>query len=330
MVGVTDARIRRWTQAAVVANLTVQIVIVVTGGAVRLTGSGLGCSTWPQCEPGQFVPVFHEATPLHTYIEYGNRMIGVLLGFIGIALAVLATLAVRRLGRSRALRALAYTVCGGIILQGLIGGLSVRMSLNPAVVGSHFLISAALLVISTLLAIRWFAPDGAGRWLGSLMLRRVSLAVAVLGALVVALGVVVTGAGPHSGDETVGYRFAVDPYLIARLHAMAVWGFVAAVGALIVLARREHPPVPDLRRWSVILLIVTLAQGAIGYVQFFTGLPELLVGTHLAGAAVLIVVATRTLMSQRTWDPHAVAGHDVVAPAATGQGVVGPAAAAQG
>ncbi|MFV0253897.1 MAG: COX15/CtaA family protein [Beutenbergiaceae bacterium] len=295
----TGTQLWRRAQAAVIANLALQIIIVVTGGAVRLTGSGLGCSTWPACEPGQFIPVIHPETAGHTYIEYGNRLIGVLLGLVGIALAVLMRLAVRELGRSAALRNFGYAICGGIVLQGLIGGVSVWLSLHPGIVGSHFLISGALLVASTWLTVRWFSADGPARWTGNVLLRWLAVAVAVLGVLVVVLGVVVTGAGPHSGDENVGYRFAVDPYIVARMHAAAVWAFTAAVLLLIAVAHRMKSGLGPLRRWSVILLLVTLAQGVIGYVQFFSGLPVLLVGMHLFGAAVLIVVATRTLLTLR-------------------------------
>lgn len=299
---VTSTRLQRWTQAAVIANLTLQIIIVVTGGAVRLTGSGLGCSTWPACEPGQFIPVIHEETEFHTYIEYGNRLIGVLLGLVGIAVAVLMFLAVRRLHRAAVLFPLALSIGVGIVLQGLIGGVSVWLSLHPAIVGSHFLISGVLLALSTWLAVRWFAPDGAGSWLGSTRLRWAGLILAALAVLVVVLGVIVTGAGPHSGDDNVGYRFAVDPYIVARLHAMAVWAFSLALVTMMAFAQLERPRVPGLGRWLAVLLATTLAQGIIGYVQYFTGLPILLVGLHLFGAAVLIVVCTRTLLCLRQWN----------------------------
>lgn len=293
----TDDQIWRWTPVVVLANLVGQIVIVVTGGAVRLTGSGLGCSTWPQCEPGSFTPVFHDEMEFYVLVEYGNRMVGVLLGMIGIALALLMRLAVSRLGRAPRLRTMAYTVIGVVVLQGLIGGISVWMQLHPAIVGSHFLISGCLLVLSTVLAVRWFEADSPVQPLGSPMLRRLAWTTAGLAALVVVLGVVVTGAGPHSGDDEVGYRFAVDPYLMARAHAAAVWVFCAALIATIVVVLRSRPPLPQVRRWTLRLLAVTLAQGLIGYVQFFTGLPELLVGAHMLGAALLIVATARTVLT---------------------------------
>lgn len=302
---VSDHLLRRLTGAAVIANLVGQILIVVTGGAVRLTGSGLGCSTWPQCEPGSFTPVIHDETEYHVLVEYGNRMVGLLLGAVGIALVVLMTLAVRRLSRSTDLRVLAYGILAVVVLQGVIGGVSVRLDLHPAIVGSHFLLSGALLVASTLLAVRWFEPDGVRRPLGTPLVRRLAAAVALLAVVVVVLGVIVTGAGPHSGDEEVGYRFAVDPYIVAKVHAASVWLFVAAVVALLVVALLARPPLPQLRRWSLVLLGVTLLQGLIGYVQFFTGLPEILVGAHMLGAALLIVATTRMALTTRERAPEA-------------------------
>jgi len=289
----------RWTGVAVLANLIGQVLIIGTGGAVRLTGSGLGCSTWPQCEPGSFTPVVHDEMELHVFVEYGNRLVGVLLGLVGIALAILMTLAVRRLGRSSRLRTMSYAVIAVVVLQGLIGGISVWMDLHPAIVGSHFLISGALLVLSTVLAVSWFEPDSPTRLVGSSWLRRLAWTTAVLAGVVVVLGVVVTGAGPHSGDDEIGYRFAVDPYLVARVHAVAVWVFLVALAATIVVAVRARPALPDVRRWTLILLAVTLLQGVIGYVQFFTGLPEILVGAHMLGAALLIVTTTRTVLTLR-------------------------------
>lgn len=314
----SDALLRRLTGIAVVANLVGQVLIVVTGGAVRLTGSGLGCSTWPECEPGSFTPVIHAETEYHVFVEYGNRMVGVLLGLVGIALAVLMTLATRRLGRSQDLRVLAYAVIGVVVLQGLIGGISVRMSLHPAIVGSHFLLSGLLLVLSTVLAVRWREGDGAASPVGGRTLRVLAWAVAALAVVVVVLGVVVTGAGPHSGDDEVGYRFAVDPYEMAKAHAIAVWAFLAALVALVVTVLRSPTPLTRVRRWSLVLLGVTLAQGLIGYVQFFTGLPELLVGAHMLGAALLIVATTRMVLTLRTRENAGATTPASVAAAAAG------------
>lgn len=297
----SDVLLSRLAKIALIANLVGQTAIIVTGGAVRLTGSGLGCSTWPECEPGQFLPAVHEEMSIHTVVEYGNRMLGVLLGLISIAVMVLMWMAVDRFRRPRHLRVLGAAVFAGVVLQGLIGGVSVWLDLHPAVVGSHFLISGTLLVISTTLLVRWFESDGRGHAVGSNALRIVGWSLAAVAAVVVVLGVITTGAGPHSGDAEVGYRFAVDPALMSRFHAWSVWVFVAVLIALIVLARRTPagPGVADLRRWTMILLGITLAQGVIGYVQYFNGLPELLVGAHMLGAGLLIIATTRTVLALR-------------------------------
>lgn len=296
----SDGPLRRLGGVAVVANLVGQVLIIVTGGSVRLTGSGLGCSTWPQCEPGSMTPVFSGATSLHPYVEFGNRLVGVALGLVALAMAVLVWVAVARAGRSVVLRRLAVGVLGGVLLQAVIGGISVRADLHPAIVGSHFLISAALVAVSTGLVVRWFEPDGPARPTASPVVRRLGTGLAVLTTVVVVLGVVVTGAGPHSGDADVGYRFAVDPVAVSRLHALAVWGFLAVLVTTTVAVHRARPAVPAQQVWTRVTVVVTLAQGAIGYVQYFTGLPELLVGLHMLGSALLVASVTRLLTTMRT------------------------------
>ncbi len=311
------ARLRpRWTVPAVVANLVAQGVIVVTGGAVRLTGSGLGCSTWPQCEPGQFAPVFHEAMSIHAVVEFGNRT---LTGVLVVVAALVALLAGLDRTRSRSYRAWAWAPVVGVAVQAVIGGITVLVHLHPAVVGSHFLISMVLVAASAWLLVRTREGDGAPVQLVDRTTRTLATVLVAVGAVVLVLGVVVTGAGPHSGDEEVGYRFAVDPYATARVHALSVWVFVAVLAVVLVRVARacragtvptyataDGPPQPargtaplptrgavspaDLgraRRAGVVLLVVTVAQGGIGYVQLFTGLPIALVNLHMLGAAVL-------------------------------------------
>ncbi|MFI2751812.1 heme A synthase [Cellulomonas sp. P22] len=285
----------RWTRPALVANLVAQIGIVVTGGAVRLTGSGLGCSTWPQCEPGAFTPAIHEATTLHPYIEFGNRTLTGVLGIIALLVAVLVW---GDRGRSRSYRLLGLAPLVGVAIQAVIGGITVLLDLAPAVVALHMLVSLGLVAASTVLLVRHRTGDGAPRpvvapWLGA-----TGWALAALTVVVVALGVVVTGAGPHGGDDEVAYRFAVDPALAARVHALAVWAFVAVLVALLVGLFRAPSPATT-RRAALVLLGVTLAQGLIGYVQYFTGLPEVLVGLHMLGAGLLAAATTRAVMSLR-------------------------------
>lgn len=284
---------RRLTRPVLIANLIAQIAIVVTGGAVRLTGSGLGCSTWPQCEPGHFTPKFHEATTIHPYIEFGNRTLTGVLGIIAVLVAV-AVWSDR--DRARSYRWLGFAPLVGVALQAVIGGVTVLVDLHPAWVSSHFLVSMLLIVASAILLDRSAEGDGAPTPVVGVWARRLAPVFAVLLAVVLILGAITTGAGPHSGDEEVGYRFAIDPLLMARLHAAAVWVFVAVLVALLVLNRRAPQPVPRLG-WVMVGLVVL--QGIIGYVQVATDLPILLVLAHMAAAGLLTAGSTRYLMSFR-------------------------------
>jgi cytochrome c oxidase assembly protein subunit 15 len=279
-----------------VANLVGQILIIVTGGAVRLTGSGLGCSTWPECEPGQFTPQLHSATSIHPFIEFGNRTVSGLLVAVAAVVAVLVVLDRRR---PWSYRRLGLVPVLGVVLQAVIGGITVLVDLHPAIVGSHLLISMALVAFSAWLVVRTREGDAAPV---RLIDRTTTVAVRVLTALtvaVLALGVVVTGAGPHSGDDEVGYRFDVDPWLMAKLHAASVWAFVAVLVVVLVLLRRRGV---SGRPWTagLVLLAVTLGQGLIGYVQLFTGLPIGLVNLHMLGAALLAAAVTFFVGSLRT------------------------------
>ncbi|HLS12983.1 MAG TPA: COX15/CtaA family protein [Beutenbergiaceae bacterium] len=332
------------------ANLLAQIGIITTGGAVRLTGSGLGCSTWPNCEPGQFTPEFRAATSLHPFIEFGNRTLAGVVLACALGLFLLLWAAHRRRltpGRSTTLIGLAAAIVLIVIGQAVLGGMTVWFELHPALVGSHFGISGILVTLSTYLLLRWREGDGEPRLpdiTNRNALRPLAWALGVLAAAVVVIGVIVTGAGPHSGDADVGYRFDVDPLTMARVHAGLAWAFSAAVVTLLVVLLRARPlpggqlgaaqPVlaapsgtggaetavaaptahsaPSAtraghelrraRRRAVVLAGVTLAQGAIGYVQYFTGLPELIVGFHLFGAAVLIAAVTAAIMALRVRD----------------------------
>ena len=305
----------RWTNRAVVANLVAQIGIVVTGGAVRLTGSGLGCSTWPQCEPGRFTPELHAAMGIHPFIEFGNRTLTFVLVVLAAAVALLVGL---DRSRSRRDRVWGWVPIVGVVVQAVVGGITVLVDLHPAVVGSHFMISMVLVAASAWVLVRTREPDGPVVPVVGPRTRLLSGALALVGVVVLALGVVVTGAGPHSGDEEVGYRFAVDPYLVARVHAASVWlftGLVVLTVAVVARARRLAVPPPSgsdaavlgspgqevaqapavgtptplgrALRSALLLTAVTLGQGLVGYVQFFTGLPIALVNLHMLGAAVL-------------------------------------------
>jgi cytochrome c oxidase assembly protein subunit 15 len=287
----------RWARRILWANLVAQIGIVVTGGAVRLTGSGLGCSTWPQCEPGQFAPRFHEATSWHPYIEFGNRT---LTGVLGVLALLTAWTVFRRRDRTRSFRLLGLVPLVGTLVQAVVGGLTVLLDLHPGWVGTHFVLSMVLIAASRALLVRHAEGDAPPRPLVDARTRLVSRLLVPVGAVVVVLGVVTTGAGPHSGDADTPYRFALDPAAVSRVHALSVWVFLAGVVALVVLTRSVT--VGRVRATARRLLVVTLAQGLIGYVQYFTGLPELLVGLHMLGAGLLVAVQTNQVLSLRQRD----------------------------
>ena len=284
-----------WERRILWANLVAQIAIVLTGGAVRLTGSGLGCSTWPQCEPGQFTPALQDATSWHPYIEFGNRTLTGVLALVALATAWAVW---PRRDRSRSFRLLGLVPLVGVALQALVGGMTVLFELHPGLVAGHFLISMTLVAASTALLIRHGETDGDPTAVVGPLARRLTAALVPLAVVVLVLGVVTTGSGPHSGDADVGYRFALDPALVARVHAGSVWLYVAGVVALVVAVHRGAASTAA-RNAALLLLAVTALQGLIGYVQYFAGLPELLVAAHMLGASLLVVAQVNQVLSTR-------------------------------
>lgn len=272
-----------------VANVVGEVLIVVTGGVVRLTGSGLGCPTWPECVPGSFTPVPHQEEGFHKYIEFGNRT----LTFLVAVLAVAALWAVwTRWPRRRPLHWLAGGVILGVPAQAVVGGISVLTDLNPFVVGLHFLVSMAMVAAATLVARG--AADGDGgmrRPLVPPLVTRLAWVTAVVGLVVVVLGILVTGSGPHSGDAEHPVRTGFDPRSVAWLHADTVMLFCGLVIAMLVATSLTADARRPRRAWRTVL-VVTLLQGVIGYVQYFTGLPEVLVALHMLGASLLVVAVT--------------------------------------
>jgi heme a synthase len=271
------------------ANVVANGVIVVTGGAVRLTGSGLGCPTWPECTAGSITPTAELAG--HGIIEFSNRMLTYVLTVVAIATVV----AVFRSGRHD-LRRLAVLSFLGIPAQALLGGITVLTGLNPWTVAAHFLLSSALVALAAVLWLRSREPG-----VGQLVVRRpfahLATGLAVTVAAVLVVGTVVTGSGPHSGDPGAG-RTGFDPQLVSQLHADLVFLLVGLTVALLVaLAATDSPG--RVRRAVRDLLVVELLQGVIGYVQYFTHLPALLVVLHMAGAVLITVYTARLLWSVR-------------------------------
>jgi heme a synthase len=277
-------------------NVVANGLIVVTGGLVRLTGSGLGCPTWPRCTDESFV-----ATPElagHGAIEFGNR----LLTFVLTAAAIATVVVVWRSTR-RDLRPLAVLTFLGIPAQALLGGVTVLTGLNPWTVAAHFLVSAILVALATTLWLRSREPG-----VGEPLLRRpfvlLVAGIAAATAVVLALGTVVTGSGPHSGDldeeagvTTVG-RMGFDPELVSQLHADVVFLLLGLTVALLVALYATDSP-GRVRRAARDLLIVQLAQGVVGYVQYFTDLPIALVLLHMLGAVLITAYTARLVWSVR-------------------------------
>ena len=265
-------------------------LIVVTGGLVRLTGSGLGCPTWPRCTDDSFV-----ATPelaAHGAIEFGNR----LLTFVLTAAAIATVVVVWRSTR-RDLRTLAVVSFLGIPAQALLGGITVLTELNPWTVAAHFLVSMGLVAVATTLWLRSREP-GVGQPLLRRPLELLVLGIAAVTAAVLVLGTVVTGAGPHSGDENAADRMDFDPETVSQLHADVVILLVGLTVALLVALYAVDSPA-RLRLAARDLLIVQLAQGLVGFVQYFTDLPILLVLLHMLGAVLIAAYTARLVWAVR-------------------------------
>lgn len=270
--------LRFWSVASLVAN----IGIVVTGGVVRLTSSGMGCPTWPRCTEDSYVS--HPELGIHGAIEFGNR----LLTFVLIAVALLTFVAALRYrdehGSRRDLRWLAAGMALGIPAQAIIGGISVWTHLNPYVVAFHFLVSMVLIALSVWLIRKvWLVPrQPAARPARSLTrITFVAMWVAVW------LGTVVTGSGPHAGDQ-YAMRTGLDPALVSHVHAAAVYVTIGATLGCVWLLRS---------RAAVLLLVVELVQATLGLTQYHLGLPIVLVALHLLGAALAVAAATNLMLS---------------------------------
>jgi heme a synthase len=271
------------------ANLVANGAIVLTGGAVRLTGSGLGCPTWPRCTDESFV-----ATPElagHGAIEFGNR----LLTFVLAAVAVATVVAVFRSSR-RDLRRLSVLSFLGIPAQALLGGVTVLTGLNPWTVAAHFLVSSALVAVTTVLWLRSREP-GVGRPVVRRPFALLVAGIAAATAAVLVLGTVVTGSGPHSGDPDAG-RTGFDPQLVSQLHADSVFLLLGLTIALLVALHATDSP-GRIRRAARDLLVVQVAQGVVGYVQYFTDLPVVLVLLHMLGAVLVTAYTARLVWSVR-------------------------------
>jgi cytochrome c oxidase assembly protein subunit 15 len=274
--------------------LFLQAALILTGGAVRLTGSGLGCPTWPECTPGSYTPVPHQAEgQLHAWIEFGNRLLT--FGLVAVSLLVLAHVLITK---RRDLRLLAVGQLLGILGQGVLGGITVLTDLHPLPVACHLLLSIILVAGAvSLYDRREFSVEklSVNDRLNSILSRSHIL----LAFLVIILGTLVTGSGPHAGDEKAR-RFDFDIRSVSILHADAVIALFGLTLALFVAFRANQL----VKRKILVFTAIALAQGLIGYIQYFTGIPEILVAAHLLGAALVWIAAWRIRLTITTGEIH--------------------------
>jgi len=270
------------------ALLIIQAGIVVTGGAVRLTGSGLGCPTWPECTAGSIKPVVNQAEgQLHAWIEFGNR----LLAWVMLALAIAALLyIINKLSNRedfKRLKLLAILQILGFFGQVVLGGITVLTKLNPITVSAHFILTLPLIAGAVTLRHRILDRPII---LVKDITRKLIQIITTLAFMVLLLGVVVTGTGPHAGDVDVK-RYPFDERTVSWLHADVVIALISLTVALyfIVKSSENEEVRAVLIKPLVLLIIIEFAQGAIGYVQYFTGLPEIIVGAHLIGSVLVLI-----------------------------------------
>nr|WP_312034602.1 COX15/CtaA family protein [Actinoplanes sp. TBRC 11911] len=322
-----------WLRPLALASLIANIGLVVTGAAVRLTGSGLGCPTWPECTTDSYTTTSEMG--VHGVIEFTNRMLTFVLGILAVACVVAAIfdrprraaeigrrLAATLSSPGRAVAALfrraTYRRAGTAIvsptrrastirlsvavllcipLQAVIGGITVLTDLNPWVVGLHFLASMVVIAFAYALWKRTAEPEGEPVLLVPVPVRHLARLTVLASAAVIAVGVVVTGSGPHAGDASAK-RNGLDPQSIAQAHADVVMVLLGLTVALCFTLRAVNAPAVTFRA-AVTLLAVELAQALIGFVQYFTHLPVLLVGAHLLGASLVWTATLSMLWSTR-------------------------------
>lgn len=290
---------KRWTptprtlQRAAMSAVVMSVFIIVTGGAVRLTGSGLGCDTWPKCTESSLI-----ATPeqgIHGYIEFGNRLLTYVLS-AAVGWAIIAARATKP--RRRSLTRLAWGMFWLVMSNAVIGGITVWTGLNPWTVAGHFLAANSLLALSVVVWQRTREGDGAPRPRVPGPVRKLSWAILLTTVLLIVLGTSVTGSGKHAGDKSEVPRMPWDWTDAAHVHAIAAWAVCALAIAMWLVLRMVDAPA-DTRARSRDLLVVLVAQGAVGYVQFFTQVPEALVALHMLLSSLMWIAVLRLVLSLR-------------------------------
>jgi len=285
VVRISPGRYRTITAIA----LGLLVAIVVTGAAVRLTGSGLGCDDWPNCNDERLVDV----SSTHAAIEQVNRL------FTGaVAVAVIAAVlgSLWRTPRRRDLTMLSLGLVAGVVAQVVLGGITVLVDLHPLAVQGHMLLSQILVAVAVVLLHRAGQPDGPRVPVTSPETRRLAWALTFLTGVAIVAGTVVTGAGPHAGDEEV-QRFDVDIAGAARVHGATVLAAIVLAVLLAMVLTRHRQDRGVMQGVVSSWIFIALLQAAIGYVQYFNDVPELLVGLHVAGATALWAMTVWLLLS---------------------------------
>ena len=271
------------------AMLIAQAGIILSGGIVRLTGSGLGCSDWPKCTPDSLVAT--REMGIHSYIEFGNRLLAVALAILGVCIALL-------LWKHRKKRPDLFWLNIGLLaivpVQAVVGGITVWTKLNPWVVAGHFVPSAVAVGVAAYFVRRTYDTGIRLNAKAASPLPALGWIILGLAAIIVVFGVLTTGAGPHSGS-TMSTRNNLDNIWVTRLHAAPVWLLVIATISALVVARKKAQTA--MVAPLTVLLCVEIAQGVIGYVQYFLGVPELLVALHMVGLSATIAASVAVLDS---------------------------------
>lgn len=314
----------RWTpdprtvRRAALAALVMSVLIVVTGGAVRLTGSGLGCPTWPKCTDDSLTATSEMG--LHGAIEFGNRMLTyVLCAAVGWAIIAARSTKPHR----RDLTRLGWAQFWIVMSNAVLGGIVVLVGLNPYTVAAHFVATSALIAVATVMWQRTREGDAPSRPLVGKAVQQLVWVLIVASVLLILVGTVVTGAGPHAGDSSEVERMPVDWEAVSKLHAVLAWIVVTLTFALWFVLKAVDAPKGPLHRTRDLFLVL-LAQGAIGYVQYFTDLPELLVGLHMFGSAVTWIAVLRVLLALRERPEVAVPDLPLQSYDATSASIAGP------
>ncbi|WP_372347040.1 heme A synthase [Streptomyces sp. KL116D] len=289
----------RWTpaqrtvQRAALSAVLMTVVIVVTGGAVRLTGSGLGCPTWPKCTDQSLTATSEMG--FHGAIEFGNRMLTYVL-CAAVGWAIIAARSQKPWRRS--LTRLGWTQFWIVMGNAVLGGIVVLVGLNPYTVAAHFILTTALLTVAVLMWQRTREGDAEPRPLVGKSVKQLVWFMVVASGLLIAIGTVVTGAGPHAGDSSDVKRMPLDWETVTKLHSVLAWIVVTLTFALWFVLKAVDAPKGPLHSTRDLFLIL-LAQGVIGYVQYFTDLPEVLVGLHMLGSALVWIGVLRVVLSLR-------------------------------